>query len=165
MTADLPQPAPASGPHDDHDTRPAFRERLVPGVGGWLAVVAFAGVFGVALSVVTVTVGVVVGLVLLVLGGILAWVTSPVVEVVGAELHAGKAHIPLRFLGDVRVLDRDGVREQMGPTWDPRAFACLRTWTGGAVRVEVIDEADTTPYWIVSSRRAGDLAAALSARD
>jgi hypothetical protein len=165
MTADLPQPAPASGPHDDDGAQPIFRERLVPGVGGWVAVVAFAGVFGVALSVISPTVGVVVGVVLLVLGAGLAWATSPVVEVRGGELHAGAAHIALPFLGDVRVLDRDGVREQMGPTWDARAFACLRTWAGGAVRVEVVDTTDVTPYWIVSSRRAGDLAAALSARD
>ncbi|MEP7764142.1 DUF3093 domain-containing protein [Sanguibacter sp. 25GB23B1] len=165
MTDDLSPPAPASGPHDDRGARTAFRERLVPGIGGWVGVLAFAGVFGVALSVVTPTVGVLVGAALLVLGAVLAWVTSPVVEIVGGELHAGAAHIPLRFLGEVRVLDRDGVREQMGPTWDPQAFACLRTWTGGAVRVEVVDPADGTPYWIVSSRRAVDLAAALSARD
>jgi hypothetical protein len=142
-----------------------FRERLVPGVGGWSGVVVFAAVFGIALSVVSPLVGVVVAGVLLVLGVTLAWVTSPVVEVVGGELRAGAAHIPLEHLGGVGVLDRTGVREQMGPAWDPRAFACLRTWAGGAVRAEVLDPSDPTPYWIVSSRRASDLAAAISARD
>ena len=166
MTDDQAQPVPTPGQQAaDRTAGTTFRERLVPGVGGWVAVVAFAGVFGVALSVVTTTVGVLVGVVLLVLGIAGAWQTSPVVEVAAGELRAGSAHIPLSLLGDVRVLDRAGVREQMGPPWDPRAFACLRTWAGGAVRVEVIDPQDPTPYWIVSSRRAGDLAAALSSRD
>ena len=166
MTDDLSQPRPASGQPDERPTGgPTFRERVVPGAGGWIAVLAFAGVFGVALSVVSVTVGAVVAAVLLGLGVVLAWTTSPVVTVIGGELHAGAAHIPLSLLGEVSVLDRAGVREQMGPPWDPRAFACLRTWAGGAIRVEVVDPQDPTPYWIVSSRRAGDLAAALSARD
>lgn len=133
-------------------------------MGGWFGLVVLAGVVGVAASVAGTTVAVVVGAGVLVAGLVAAWVTSPVVEVVGADLRAGAACIPLRLLGEVRVLDRDGVREQMGPPWDPRAFACLRTWAGGGIRVEVLDPADPTPYWIVSSRRAGDLAAALSVR-
>ena len=166
MTDDHAQPVPTSGRRDgDRTAGLPFHERLVPGVGGWVAVAAFAGVFGVALSVVTTTVGVLVGAALLVLGIAGAWLTSPVVEVTAGELRAGAAHIPLGLLGDVRVLDRAGVREEMGPPWDPRAFACLRTWAGGAVRVEVLDPQDPTPYWIVSSRRADDLAAALSVRD
>lgn len=163
---DRAQPHPTSGQHDASGASgTVFRERLVPGVGGWVAVVVFAGVSGVALSVVSATVGTTVGLAVLALGLVGAWLTSPVVEVSAGELRAGRAHIPLHLLGAVRVLDRTAVQEQMGPPWDARAFACLRTWAGGAVRVEVLDPADLTPYWIVSSRRAGDLAAALSARE
>lgn len=139
-----------------------FVERLLPGVGGWFGVVAFALVLGVALSVVNLTTAVVTAVLALVVGVAVAWLYSPVVAVRDGELVAGSAHIPLDMLGEVTVLDRDGVHLAMGTQWDPRAFACLRTWAGGGVRVEVIDPNDPTPYWIVSSRRAHDLAAALT---
>ncbi len=139
-----------------------FTERLLPGVGGWFGVVIFALVLGIALSVVNLLTAVVGAVVALVVGGALAWWTSPVVAVGDGELVAGSAHIPLELLGEVTVLDRDGVHQAMGTQWDPRAFACLRTWAGGGVRVEIVDPSDPTPYWIVSSRRAHDLAAALT---
>ena len=139
-----------------------FSERLLPGAGGWVGVLVFALVLAVALSVVNLVTAAVTGLVALVVGVVLAWLYSPVVAVRDGELVAGDAHIPLELLGEVTVLDRDGVQQAMGTRWDPRAFACLRTWAGGGVRVEVVDPHDPTPYWIVSSRRAHDLAAALT---
>lgn len=141
-----------------------FSERLLPGVGGWFAVVAFALVLGVALIVVNLTTAVLTAVVALVAGVALAWAYSPVVAVRDGELVAGRAHIPLSQLGEVTVLDREGIHQAMGTAWDPRAFACLRTWAKGGVRVDVVDPSDLTPYWIVSSRHAHDLAAALTDR-
>jgi hypothetical protein len=40
---------------------------------------------------------------------------------------------------------------------------CLRAWARTAVRVEVLDPADPTPYWLVSTRRPDELAAAIAA--
>jgi hypothetical protein len=133
----------------------------VPGPGVWAGVVVFAAVVAVAVSVASWTVSAVVGAVVLVVGVVLVLWSSPVVEVVAGELRAGSAHVPLSDLGAVVVLDRAGVGRAMGPAWDARAFACLRTWTGGAIHVEVLDPSDPTPYWIVSSRDAEGLAAAI----
>lgn len=141
-----------------------FVERLLPGVGGWFGLVMFALVLGVALSVVNPLTAVVTSVLALAAGAGLAWLYSPVVAVRDGELVAGRVHIPLTMLGEVTVLDREGVQQAMGTQWDPRAFACLRTWAGGGVRVEVVDPSDPTPYWIVSSRRAHDLAAALTVK-
>lgn len=165
MTSPVPDPAAGTPrPTTPSLAGAAFTERLLPGPGGWSGVVITAAVLVVALSVVDATTAVVTGLVTLVTGVLLAWVTSPVVAVRDGELVAGKAHIPLTQLGEVEVLDRAGIHRAMGTEWDPRAHACLRTWAGGGVRVEVTDPADPTPYWIVSSRRAAGLAAALSTR-
>lgn len=139
-----------------------FSERLLPGVGGWFGVVAFSLVLGVALIVVNLAAAVVTAVVALAVGIALAWAYSPVVAVRDGELVAGRAHIPLSQLGEVTVLDREGIHQAMGTSWDPRAFACLRTWAKGGVRVDVVDPSDPTPYWIVSSRHAHDLAAALT---
>lgn len=160
MTSPTPGPARAT----PNPAQARFSERLLPGPGGWIGVVAFAAVMGVALSVVSPAAAVVTGLVALAAGVLVAWAYSPVVAVRDGELVAGKAHIPVSLLGEVTVLDRAGVLRAMGTEWDPRAFACLRTWAGGGVRVEVTDPADPAPYWIVSSRRPHDLAAALADR-
>ena len=138
-----------------------YSERLVPSAGGWFGVVAFAAVLALALTVAGPTTAAVTGVVALVVGCAIAWWTSPVIEVRDGILTAGGTSIPTALLGEVVILDRDGVREQMGTGWDARAFACLRTWTGGAVRMTVLDPEDATPYWVVSTRRPDDVAAAV----
>lgn len=142
-------------------TRPAFRERLWPGAIGWGGVVVFALVLGVAFVPVDTLLALVVG-VLALLGGLAAAVlTTPRVEVERGTLRAGAAHIPVRLLGPARVLDRAALRAELGPGHDARAFACLRAWIPTAVRVEVRDPQDPTPYWVVSTRRPDALVAAL----
>lgn len=155
-----PSAHPAPAPSEQHRH---FRERLLPGVGGFAAILGFAFVTFVALSVVSLRAAWVTGVVVGVAGLVAAWLTAPVVAVRDGELHAGRAHLPARLLGPVEVLDRDGVRATMGPGYDPRAFVCLRAWIGGAVVAPVTDPADPTPTWLISSRRPRALAAAIEA--
>lgn len=146
-------PAPAGSP--------AFRERLWPGPLGWVGVVLFGAVLGVAMLPVDDLLAIVVA-VLAVLGGLaVAVLTTPLVQVERGTLRAGTARIPVRLLAQPRTLDREELRVELGPALDARAYACLRTWIGTAVRVEVRDPQDPTPYWIVSTRRPHDLVAAL----
>ena len=83
------------------------------------------------------------------------------VRVTGTTLHAAGAHLPLEHAGQVTVLDRAELRPLLGAAGDPAAYVLLRSWLPGAVRVEVVDPADPTPYWLVSSRRPEQLAAAV----
>jgi hypothetical protein len=98
----------------------------------------------------------------LVAGVVLGIVTATRVQVDGGELRAGSAHVPLELLGPTRILDRATVRVELGPALDARAYVCLRSGIGTAVRVEVRDPLDPTPYWIVSTRRPEALAAAVA---
>ncbi|ADG74599.1 conserved hypothetical protein [Cellulomonas flavigena DSM 20109] len=160
-----PEPVtPTAATSDAPPGRPAFRERLWPGPLGWVAVVAFAAVLGVAFVPVDTLLALVVGAIAL-LGGLAgAVLTTPRVEVERGELHAGTARIPVRLLAAPRVLDRESLRTELGPALDARAYVCLRAWIGTAVRVEVRDPQDPTPYWIVSTRRPHDLVVALGGR-
>ena len=155
-----PSAHPAPAPSEQHHP---FRERLLPGIGGIAAVVGFAFVTFVALSVVDLRAAWATAVAVGVAGLVGAWLTAPVVAVRDGELHAGRAHLPVSLLGPVEVLDREGVRAAMGPGYDPRAFVCLRAWIGGAVTAPVTDPADPTPTWLVSSRRPRALAAAIEA--
>ncbi len=85
-----------------------------------------------------------------------------IIEVDEKELRINKAHIDLRYLGDVTVLDTDSMRAVRGRDADPTAFLAIRFWNSRGVKVRVKDARDETPYWLISSKRGKDLAAALS---
>lgn len=78
-----------------------------------------------------------------------------------AEFRAGRAKIGAQFIGDVLALDATATRQWSGPLADARAFLLLRPYLGCAVRVDINDPQDPTPYWLVSTRRPAELAAAL----
>lgn len=78
-------------------------------------------------------------------------------------LHVRGARIPVRHLGAVTPLDRAGVHRQLGPLSQPSAFVCRRPWLTTAVRLDLTDPEDDTPYWLVGTRRPRELARALVA--
>ncbi|WP_241901634.1 DUF3093 domain-containing protein [Nocardioides houyundeii] len=84
------------------------------------------------------------------------------VTVAGGELHAGRAHVPLEHVGTAEPLDADATRALAGVDADARAYLVLRPYLKRAVRIEITDPADPTPYWLVSSRRPAELAEALT---
>lgn len=75
---------------------------------------------------------------------------------------AGRARIELHHLGAVAALDAEQTRLVSGREADARAFLLLRPYLSRAVKVEIGDPADPTPYWLVSSRHPEALAAALT---
>ncbi len=84
------------------------------------------------------------------------------VSVADGVFRAGRAHIEGRHLGVVEALDADQTRRTAGREADARAYLVLRPYLKRAVKVEITDPADPTPYWLVSSRRPEDLAGALT---
>jgi hypothetical protein len=84
-----------------------------------------------------------------------------VIEVDEKELRINNAHIELKYLGDVTILDTDSMRLVRGRDADPAAFLAMRFWTSRGVLVRVNDKRDTTPYWLITSKRGDQLAAAL----
>lgn len=159
-TAD-PSRDPVSSPRPHPGV--AYRERLSPGVWTYGAIALFCLFVFVMIVIASLPVAAVVSVALLVAGSAFAFTTSPVVTVSDGHLQAGRARIPVDLLGEPRVLDRAAVSEAMGPRYDPRAFACLRTGTGGAVVLDVLDAQDPTPWWLVSTRRPDALAGAVRA--
>lgn len=74
---------------------------------------------------------------------------------------AGRARIEGVHLGEVEALDPEQTRRVAGPEADARAFLVLRPYLKRAVKVQITDPADPTPYWLVSSRNPEDLARAV----
>lgn len=103
--------------------------------------------------------------------GLLAAATAAVLVSYGAArvgvrdgvLQAGRATISLRHIGQVQALDAQTARLMAGRDADARAYLLLRPYVRRAVRVEITDPADPTPYWLVATRHPSQLAAALTA--
>ena len=85
-----------------------------------------------------------------------------VIEIDEKELRINRAHIELKYIGEVKVLDLDSMRLARGRDADPAAFLAIRFWTPRGVLVNINDDRDTTPYWLITSKRGDQLAAALS---
>jgi hypothetical protein len=83
------------------------------------------------------------------------------VSVRDGVLTAGRAHIDVRHLGQVLVLDPREARLLAGREADARAYLLLRPYLREAVRLDVEDPADPAPYWLLSTRHPRRLARAV----
>ena len=83
------------------------------------------------------------------------------IEVREGQLRIGEAHIDRKFLGQVVALSADEMRRWRGPLSDPAGFMVLRFWISTGVKIEIKDPNDPTPYWLISSKKAQPLVAAL----
>ncbi|MFI6038218.1 DUF3093 domain-containing protein [Streptomyces sp. NPDC051315] len=83
------------------------------------------------------------------------------IRVVGDSLIAGEAKIPVTALGEAEVLSPDEARAWRTHKADTRAFLLLRAYIPTALRVEVTDPDDPTPYLYLSTREPERLAEAL----
>ncbi|AVV40058.1 DUF3093 domain-containing protein [Streptomyces sp. P3] len=88
---------------------------------------------------------------------------SPRIRVVGDSLIAGEAKIPVTALGDAEVLDAEEARAWRTYKADTRAFLLLRSYIPTALKVEVTDPQDPTPYLYLSTREPERLAQAIEA--
>lgn len=143
------------------DASPLHRERLLPSIGVWVVGIAFGSVLGVILVPLSHVLSLAVGIIGVVGVCVMLALAAPVVEVSGGRLRAGRAQIPVDLLGEPEVLDKEGWTVAMSVGFEPLAFHLTRGWVHTGVRVPVLDEADPTPAWVLSTRRPEDLALAL----
>jgi hypothetical protein len=85
------------------------------------------------------------------------------IRVVAGSLVAGDAKIPVAALGEAVVLEPEEARAWRTYKADTRAFMLLRSYVPTALKVEVADPEDPTPYLYLSTRSPKRLAAALQA--
>jgi hypothetical protein len=145
-------------------TTVAYRERVHAPAWLWLGAVALTASLGVAYGY---RLGAAAGAVTFVVAQLLVswWLlaTAPLVVVDDLVLRAGRARLPLRYVGRIAPLDAAQSRDARGRLADPAAYLCLRAWVSQSVLVEVEDPADPHPYWLVSTRHGHDLAPVLAA--
>ncbi|WP_207456683.1 DUF3093 domain-containing protein [Desertivibrio insolitus] len=142
---------------------PAFRERLRPPYSLYLALVLLIPAMLVIFLPIDPRIGFVVAPLAFVVAVVVITLIAPTVSVTAGELVAGRAHLPLEYTGQVTVHRGGEAALQRGQHLDARAWLVIRGGIDPVVRVEVTDERDPVPYWLVSSRRPDELAAAIAA--
>jgi len=73
------------------------------------------------------------------------------------ELCIGRAHIELKYLERVELLTADQMRLLRTRDADPAAYLAITFWISTGVKITLKDERDSTPYWLVSSRKSEEL--------
>lgn len=152
-------------------TSSSYRERLwLPWYAWLLGLVFVAAIFWIWLLPLDflrdgVPVSFVVGMavLLVVVVGALSKYSATDVLVDHRGFQAGRALLPWDACGAATALSGEEARQAAGPDANANDYLLLRGYCGGAVRVDVQDEHDVTPHWLVSTRHPANLAAAINA--
>ncbi|EAR23742.1 membrane protein [marine actinobacterium PHSC20C1] len=91
----------------------------------------------------------------------LLW-TAPTIEVNESELRAGRARLPVSIIGEVSAFNGAEATLERGQRLDARAWLMIRGWVSPVAKLEIVDESDPTPYWLLSSRTPELLAEAIA---
>lgn len=97
----------------------------------------------------------------LVLGAVIIHFGTSTIIVDKGELRIKKAHIPIKYLGECKIIDKRDFSVARTRGADPAAYFATTFWISQGITVKVIDERDSTPYWLISTRRASELVEAL----
>jgi len=139
-----------------------YSEKLWPSASTWIWPIIIALTAGIAVAPVNTVLGWGVGIAMLIALVVIFLVRVPTIEVTETMVTVGRASIERQFIGEVVGYRGDEAFKQRGQKLHGLAYMLLRGWLDGVVKMEVTDERDTTPYWLTSTRRPEELAAALS---
>lgn len=83
------------------------------------------------------------------------------IRVEGGELTIGRAHIELKYLGAGELIGSEKMRFLRTQGADPAAYLAISFWLNRGIKIAIKDERDSTPYWLISSKRGKELIDAL----
>lgn len=83
------------------------------------------------------------------------------VRIIEDELVIGKAHIGVKYLAGVEILDKNAMRLLRTRDADPAAFLAMKFWMSTGVKITLEDSRDPTPYWLVSCKKGKELKSTL----
>ena len=90
------------------------------------------------------------------------WIQSRlIIEITADELKVGRAHIELKYIDQATALDSSEMKKIRGRDANPIAFLGIRFWSPTGIKIDLNDERDETPYWLITSNKANQLVRAL----
>jgi hypothetical protein len=95
---------------------------------------------------------------------VLSWIASPKIELTQGQFMVGNVRIDKSLLGRAEVITSSNTFQERGVLLDSRAFTRFQIGIKELVKIEINDELDPTPYWLLSSRNAEVLAGLINKR-
>jgi hypothetical protein len=77
-------------------------------------------------------------------------------------LLVGPAAIERAFIHNFKALKPAEFKRVRGVDADPACYLQIRFWVNSAIKIDLRDPKDKTPYWLISTNRANDLAKILN---
>ena len=142
-----------------------YVERLRVPLWWWLIALLLVGSLAMAiLAYVPLAQGlVVVGLVAVAIALVVFGYGHTTIRVSEGTLHVGRHSIEGRWIADATPLGRKESVHAMSAGANPQDLLMTRPYISEMVRIELNDDADPHPHWMVSSRSADQLASAVAA--
>jgi hypothetical protein len=141
----------------------AFKETVYPGLGLYLALTPLPPAIWLTFLPFDATLGVIMGS-----GAYAAAVgffvfKSPKIFLDDEYLRVSNAKIEREFISNVRPIAKSETFRARGAELDSRAFTRFQIGVNTMLRIEISDPRDSTPYWLLSTRKVKKLARALDA--
>lgn len=129
-----------------------FSERQWPSISFFIALLLIIPSVTILLTPFNVDGGVIAGVISYAAIATIFLVSSRLLEIRGNRLFAGRASIPLEHLGTMQILDSHELKLALGRRLDARAFLATSGWIHKGVKIEITDDNDPTPYWVITTR-------------
>jgi hypothetical protein len=94
----------------------------------------------------------------------LTWLAAPLITLTEAELRIGNVAIDRAFIGNVEVIKSADAFKERGVNLHSRAYTRFQIGVKELVKVEIKDELDPTPYWLIATRNPEVVAGLLNKR-
>ena len=88
--------------------------------------------------------------------------TKLVIEIDSEELRVGPARIERKYIGRCENLEAPALKLVRGRDADPAAYLGIRFWQPTGIKMHVLDSRDSTPYWLITSKRGQEMTALLN---
>jgi hypothetical protein len=141
-----------------------YKERVLPSVLFYLATLTLpVSLILVALPFSEVAGFVMAGIAIPLIIG-LTWLAAPLITLTESELRIGNVAIDRALLGDVEVISSANAFKERGVNLHSRAYTRFQIGVKELIKVEIKDELDPTPYWLIATRNPEVIAGLINKR-
>jgi len=91
--------------------------------------------------------------------------TALEITVTKGWLLVGPAAIERAFIHNFKALEAAEFKRVRGVDADPASYLQIRFWVSTGIKIDLRDPKDKTPYWLISTNRANELAKLLNAAE
>lgn len=150
--------------NEPESRKPLYQERVVPGVGLFLATLALLPAIALVSEPFDLSVGILLGsfAVAATWFSLIYW--APKIIVTETQFLVGSAQVPRSLLGEIAEIPKEEIFQERGPRLDPKAFTSFQSSVKTAIKVGIRDKNDPTPYWLISTRNPERLKSVLASK-